>query len=125
MARRFVTQQGPQFARTGGFFFSRATCAISNLFASSGAKVSRVGNSVLPLGGRLFPFFLEGELHVHSKRSQHVSSHRRFARRRVRAATFDRAETCHVRAAPRAEATRRSRQSDALDRFRVRPYTPS
>jgi len=103
------------------FSFSRAaTRVISNLFASSGAKVSRVGDSVLPLRGRVFLFFLEGEHHVYSKRSQCVSTDWRSARRPIRAATFDRADACHLRAAPRSEATR-PKPSIGCTRSTLRP----
>src|SRR5438477_1578816 len=104
----------------GPFLLRAATRVISNLFASSGAKVSRVGNSVLPLRGRVFPFFLEGEHHVYSKRSQCVSTDWRSARRPIRAATFDRADACHLRAAPRSEATR-PKPSIGCTRSTLRP----
>src|SRR5436309_7234516 len=93
-------------------FSCAATRVKSKLFASSGAKVSVVGNSVLPLRGRVFPFFLEGGPHVHSNASQRVSTDWRSARRPIRRAAFDRTDACHLRATSRAEATRRSRRSD-------------
>src|SRR5436190_16719803 len=113
-----LSSQGP-----GAFSFSRAdTRVISNVFASSGAKVSQVGNSVLPLRGRVFPFFLEGGPHVHSNATQCVSTDWHSARRPIRRAAFDRTDACHLRAAPPAEATRQSRRADAFDWPRFRRY---
>src|SRR5205807_6048335 len=58
------------------------------------AEYVRLIQAVRPQGMQLqvFPFFLEGEHHVYSKRSQCVSTDWRSARRPIRAATFDRAE---------------------------------
>ena len=113
-----LSSQGPR-----AFSFSRAaTRVIPKLFASSGAKASRVGNSVLPLGRRVFPFFLEGGPRVYSNARQCVSTDWRSARRPIRGAAFDRADACHLRATSRAEATRRSRRSDAFDWPRFRRY---
>src|SRR5438270_14071636 len=54
----------------GAFSFSRAaTRVISNVFASSGAKASRVGNSVLPLRGRVFLFFFKEKNTIFTKQN--------------------------------------------------------
>ena len=119
--RRFVTQQGPQFARTGGLFFSRAATRVTETpsrrqvrrYPERGTLFSRKGTGVPLLSLK------EDTMSVASQVNA-LSTDRRSARRPVRSATFDRAKACRMRAAPRSSATRRRGRSHALDRLSFR-----
>src|SRR5262249_19587437 len=112
-----LSSQGP-----GAFSFARGYARDIQRLRVIRREGIPSGELCSPTTGTVFPFFLEGELHVYSKRSQYVSTDWRSARRPIRAATCGRAETCWVRRARGAEPTRRSRRSDAFDWPRFRRY---